>query len=189
LSRFRLLALAGVALLPFAVAQTPRAQAPASPPVPATQIEANRKALNAIFQDYWEDYLKHSPEFASARGDKRYNDQISDYSVKAVNDGLARKLRAGATRTQHRNGHVAALARNRPDWLPRLLRSQVTPQLRQTPGKAPNFEESSPFCPRFRPSARIAAGSPPGARPTPRSMHPGYSASSVPNCSATTSVR
>jgi uncharacterized protein (DUF885 family) len=73
------------------VAQTLRAQAPASPPAPAAQVEANRKALNAVFQDYWEDNLKHSPEFASTLGDKRYNDQISDYSVKAVNDGLARE--------------------------------------------------------------------------------------------------
>jgi len=83
--------MAAVALLPFAPAQTPRAQAPAPTPAPAAQVEANRKALNAIFQDYWEDYLKHSPEFASTLGDKRYNDQISDYSVKAVNDELARE--------------------------------------------------------------------------------------------------
>ena len=75
----------------LAVAQTLRAQAPASRPLPAAQVEANRKALNAVFQDYWEDNLKHSPEFASTLGDKRYNDQISDYSVKAVNEGLARE--------------------------------------------------------------------------------------------------
>ena len=54
-------------------------------------VEGNRKALNEIFKDYWEDNLKHSPEFASTLGDKRYNDQISDYSVKAFNDGLARE--------------------------------------------------------------------------------------------------
>jgi uncharacterized protein (DUF885 family) len=75
----------------FAVAQTLCAQAPAAPPVPAAQVEAGSKALNAVFQDYWEDNLKHSPEFASTLGDKRYNDQISDYSVKAINDGLARE--------------------------------------------------------------------------------------------------
>jgi uncharacterized protein (DUF885 family) len=74
-----------------AVAQTLCAQAPAAPPVPAAQVEAGSKALNAVFQDYWEDNLKHSPEFASTLGDKRYNDQISDYSVKAINDGLARE--------------------------------------------------------------------------------------------------
>ena len=61
-----------------------RAQAPPS-------IEDNRKALNQLFADYWEDNLVHSPEFASTLGDKRFNNQISDYSVKAYNDGLARE--------------------------------------------------------------------------------------------------
>ena len=35
--------------------------------------------------------LEHSPEFASMLGDKRYNDRISDYSVKAENAWLARE--------------------------------------------------------------------------------------------------
>jgi uncharacterized protein (DUF885 family) len=48
------------------------------------------KTLNAIFSDYWEDQLKHEPEFASSIGDKRYNDQLEDYSVQAYNDSLAR---------------------------------------------------------------------------------------------------
>jgi len=47
------------------------------------------KALHAIFHDYWEQTLKRQPEFASSLGDKRYNDQVSDYSVKAINDWLA----------------------------------------------------------------------------------------------------
>src|SRR3954471_20872195 len=47
------------------------------------------KAIHAIFHDYWEQTLKRQPEFASTLGDKRYNDQISDYSVKALNDWLA----------------------------------------------------------------------------------------------------
>jgi uncharacterized protein (DUF885 family) len=54
-------------------------------------LEDRRKALNRVFNDYWEDNLRHSPEFASSIGDKRYNDQISDYSVKAFNEGLARE--------------------------------------------------------------------------------------------------
>ena len=48
------------------------------------------KTLNAIFSDAWEDRLKHEPEFASSIGDNRYNDQLSDFSVKAYNDSLAR---------------------------------------------------------------------------------------------------
>ena len=91
MSKFRLPALAASALMLLAAAQASRAQGPASPPVPVAQVEANRKAFNAVFHDYWEDNLKHSPEFASTLGDKRYNDQISDYSVKAVNDKLARE--------------------------------------------------------------------------------------------------
>ncbi len=54
-------------------------------------VEDNRKALNRLFTDYWEDNLAHSPEFASTLGDKRFNDQISDYSVKAYNEALARE--------------------------------------------------------------------------------------------------
>jgi uncharacterized protein (DUF885 family) len=48
------------------------------------------RTLNAIFTDAWEDHLKHDPEFASSIGDSRYNDQLSDYSVQAYNDSLAR---------------------------------------------------------------------------------------------------
>jgi len=52
-------------------------------------VEDRRKDLNDLFHDYWNEYLKTSPEFASEIGDKRYNDKISDYSVKAYNDWLA----------------------------------------------------------------------------------------------------
>jgi uncharacterized protein (DUF885 family) len=68
----------------------PRAQSPAAAPAPAS-LEDRRKALNDLFHDYWEDNLKHNPEFASTIGDLRYNDQISDYSVRAFNDTLARE--------------------------------------------------------------------------------------------------
>jgi uncharacterized protein (DUF885 family) len=54
-------------------------------------VAARTAALNTIFADYWQDTMKHQPEFASTLGDKRYNDQLSDYSAKAVNDGLARE--------------------------------------------------------------------------------------------------
>jgi uncharacterized protein (DUF885 family) len=75
-----------------------RAQAPTA--AAGGSVDANRKELNQIFKDYWEDNLKHNPEFASTLGDKRYNDQISDYSVKAYNAGLEREqalmMRLGA---------------------------------------------------------------------------------------------
>jgi len=91
LSRFRLHALAASILLLFVQAPVLISQAASAAPVHASEVEANRKALNAVFEDYWQDNLKHSPEFASTIGDKRYNDQISDYSVKAFNEGLARE--------------------------------------------------------------------------------------------------
>jgi len=57
----------------------------------AAQSAADRrKALSALFADMWEDRLEHSPEFASSIGDKRWNDQLTDYSVAAYNDRLAR---------------------------------------------------------------------------------------------------
>ncbi|MDR3740561.1 MAG: DUF885 domain-containing protein [Terracidiphilus sp.] len=46
------------------------------------------KDLHTLFHDYWEASLAHDPEFASTIGDKRYNDKISDYSVRAQNAWL-----------------------------------------------------------------------------------------------------
>lgn len=54
-----------------------------------TTPEDRAKALHAIFHDYWEESLKRRPEFASTIGDKRYNDQVTDYSVRAINEWLA----------------------------------------------------------------------------------------------------
>jgi len=85
-----LLVLAAAAALPPARPAL-RAQTLAGGPAVPVTLDDRRKALNGIFQEYWEDRLKHDPEFASTIGDKRYNDQVSDYSVKAVNDWLARE--------------------------------------------------------------------------------------------------
>lgn len=48
-------------------------------------------ALASLTHDYWEASLAHDPEFASTIGDKRFNNKITDYSVKAENDWLARE--------------------------------------------------------------------------------------------------
>ena len=77
-------ALALSAALFFAILPTLRAQAPAP-------LEDRRKALNALFEEYWQASLEHSPEFASTLGDTRYNDRISNYSVKAENEWLSRE--------------------------------------------------------------------------------------------------
>jgi uncharacterized protein (DUF885 family) len=60
--------------------------------IPVT-LDDRRKALNDLFHEFWEDHLKRNPEEASLIGDKRYNDQVSDYSVKAVNEELAQEDR------------------------------------------------------------------------------------------------
>ncbi len=77
------LAVAGV---PYSRAQITAANAK------AVTLEDRRKALNDIYHDYWEDVLQHNPEFASTLGDTRFNDKVSDYSVKAVNEQLERGL-------------------------------------------------------------------------------------------------
>jgi len=82
-----LLACAAVASALPVSAQSPLGGAANAP----VTLEDRRKALDALFKEYWDANLKTSPEFASAIGDKRFNDKISDYSVKAVNDWLARE--------------------------------------------------------------------------------------------------
>ena len=57
---------------------------------PSESVAERSKALSALLAEIWEDTLKHSPEFASTLGDKRYNDQLTDYSSQEVNAALAR---------------------------------------------------------------------------------------------------
>jgi uncharacterized protein (DUF885 family) len=75
----------------FAFAPALPAQAPAAPATQPASVEASRKALNDLFEEYWQAEMEHSPEYASMLGDKRYNDRIDDYSVKAENAWLARE--------------------------------------------------------------------------------------------------
>jgi uncharacterized protein (DUF885 family) len=91
LNSLRPLIFAIPALLLFAPTVNLRAQALQARPAPVTSLEDRRKALNDLFEEYWQDNLRHDPEMASTLGDKRYNDQIDDNSVKAFNEGLARE--------------------------------------------------------------------------------------------------
>jgi uncharacterized protein (DUF885 family) len=86
LKRFHLPALIAAAFLMLSFVPTCKAQGS-----PASPVEERRKALNGLFQQYWEENLEHSPEFASTIGDKRYNDKLSDHSVKAENAWLERE--------------------------------------------------------------------------------------------------
>ncbi len=81
-SMFGMLALSAMLLQVGAVAQL-TASAP-------TSVAGREDALNAIFASVWQDRLKRDPEFASSLGDKRYDDQLSDYSVASYDAELAR---------------------------------------------------------------------------------------------------
>jgi len=88
---FPLCALSAAALLLFAVAPAIHAQKLSVAPAPPATVEENRKALNSLFAEYWQANLERNPEFASALGDTRYNDRVTDYSVKAENAWLERE--------------------------------------------------------------------------------------------------
>ena len=68
-----------------------RAQKLSAVPAPPATAEGNRKALNSLFAEYWQANMERYPEFASALGDTRYNDRVTDYSVKAENAWLERE--------------------------------------------------------------------------------------------------
>ncbi len=54
----------------------------------SANLAARRKALNDALDEQWEYNLRTNPEFASLLGDKRYNDQVKDASLDAVNRDL-----------------------------------------------------------------------------------------------------
>jgi uncharacterized protein (DUF885 family) len=86
LARFSVFAVSSCVLFAGTVIHSP-AQAPA---VVSESPAARSKALSNLFAEIWDDRMKHSPEYASLLGDKRFNDQLSDYSVDEVNASLAR---------------------------------------------------------------------------------------------------
>jgi uncharacterized protein (DUF885 family) len=54
----------------------------------AADLDRRRKALTDLLHEQWEYTLRTNPEFASILGDRRYNDQVSDASEKAVRADL-----------------------------------------------------------------------------------------------------
>ena len=71
--RIALLTLAALLCVPgiHAAAAAPAAQT----------LEARIAAQNALFDEQWQAGLRNAPERATAIGDYRYNDQLSDYSL------------------------------------------------------------------------------------------------------------
>ncbi len=84
----------------FSLLPQPSSSPQAPQPSPLTSA-AKRSATSSI--EYWDASLAHSPEFASAIGDKRYNDKLSDYSVKAFNDWLATEQDYSDAAGRHRS--------------------------------------------------------------------------------------
>jgi uncharacterized protein (DUF885 family) len=56
-------------------------------------LESRRKALNDLLHEQWEYTLRTSPLYASILGDKRYNDQLDDFSQRAIDDNLEQSRR------------------------------------------------------------------------------------------------
>jgi uncharacterized protein (DUF885 family) len=76
----------------FAVSTAPvmlSGQAPA-PAAQAADAAARSRDLARLFDEIWQDKLRHEPEYATYLGDKRYDAELSDLSPRAVNDALAR---------------------------------------------------------------------------------------------------
>ncbi len=103
LKRHFLLALAAAAMLllslPALRAQKP-ALTPSAPAAPAS-LEDRRKALNGLFHEYWEDRLKHDPEFASAH--RRQALQRPD--LRLLRQGRQRRAGARADLPDAAGGH------------------------------------------------------------------------------------
>jgi uncharacterized protein (DUF885 family) len=75
----------------------------ATPPVPKPAATADaaakaRQALQALFDEAWEAEARAAPEWATLRGDLRFNDRLSDRSAAglAARDALARDMLARA---------------------------------------------------------------------------------------------
>jgi uncharacterized protein (DUF885 family) len=69
--------------------------APAVPPdapdgieLSAEDLDRRRKALSDLLKEQWQYTLRTGPELASILGDRRYNDQLSDLSERAVQKDL-----------------------------------------------------------------------------------------------------
>lgn len=54
----------------------------------SSNLDSRRAELKRLLNDEWEYTLRTSPEFATAVGDNRYNDRLSDISPKAIAEDL-----------------------------------------------------------------------------------------------------
>ncbi len=76
--------LIGIGAISFPIHAAERVAAEVVAKAVSAKQEAQRKALDALLTEQWEYNLRKNPEFASMLGDKRYNDQLSDFSQAAI---------------------------------------------------------------------------------------------------------
>ncbi len=74
----KLIALSGLMLASVSVL------AQAAGPPSAADINARVTAQNALFEQYYQDELRESPELATTLGDYRYNDRLGEVSLAAI---------------------------------------------------------------------------------------------------------
>lgn len=70
------------------------AGATAGKPHRLSQDEASARRLQALFAEFWEQGARRAPEWATFRGDHRFNDRLSDRSPEAIaaNEALQREM-------------------------------------------------------------------------------------------------
>jgi uncharacterized protein (DUF885 family) len=115
-NRVRILALLLVLLPPLTTAL---AQSPAAAAMTPSQ------SLRAVADDYWQFYLREYPELATALGEYRYNDRLTDFSLSRVD-----AVRAEAARMLQRAesldpGRLTEAERLDRQLLVRLLTDQL----------------------------------------------------------------
>jgi len=81
---------ASLTLAPPLHAQPGTTAAPTAAASTAQDIADRSRQLSRLFEEIWQDNLSHNPEYATFLGDKRFDDQLSDFSPRAYNDSLAR---------------------------------------------------------------------------------------------------
>lgn len=66
---------------------------PAFATTASPDLNARSKALNDLLQEEWEYTMRANPLYASFLGDKRYNDQLDDFSQKHFDDDIEQTRR------------------------------------------------------------------------------------------------
>ena len=112
-------------------AASPQAAAPAT----ATTAADKAKQLDALYAEYWEDYLKLNPIQATFQGDHRYDDQLPDFGSQPFREQQHAFTKRWLDRVQAigsdgldgqdllsyeifvRNGELSLVAEQFPSWL------------------------------------------------------------------------